>query len=108
MAQDVEEAFGDEFGADVRGGAVDEHDELVAAHPADGVGVSQGGLQAGGDRGEEPVAGLVAQGVVDVFELVEIDVQGGAEGARATVAGQELFDAVHDQRPVGQPGQRVM
>ena len=87
MAQDVEEAFGDEFGADVRGGAVDEHDELVAAHPADGVGVSEGGFQAGGDRGEEPVAGFVAQGVVDVFELVEIDIQGGAGGARGDGCG---------------------
>ena len=62
LAEDVEEAFGDEFGTDVQDGPVDEHDELVAAHPADGVGVSQGGFQSGGDRDEELVAGFVAEG----------------------------------------------
>ena len=50
----------------------------------------------------------MAERVVDVLELVEIDEQRRAGRSRAAVAGQQLLDPVHDQRPVRQAGQRVV
>ena len=95
-------------GATAKLGAVDQHDELVATHPSDRVGVAQGAGQPGGDGHQEPVAGLVTEGVVDVLEVVEVDEQRRPTGAVAAVADQQLLDAVHDQRPVRQPGQRIV
>ena len=67
-----------------------------------------GRRQACRDRLQQLVAGFVAERVVDVLELVEIDEQHGAGVAVAAAARQQLLDAVADQRPVGQPGQAVM
>ena len=89
-------------GATLSDAAVDQDDELVAAHPPDRVGVSQGARQPGRHRDQQLVTGVMAQGVVDVLEVVQIDVQRRADGPVAAVAGQELLDAVHDQRPVRQ------
>ena len=88
--------------------SVDQYDELVATHPPDRVGIAQRARQPGGHGDEQPVAGLVAQRVVDVLEVVEIDEQRRARGAVAPAAGQQLLDAIHDQRPVRQAGQRVV
>ena len=65
-------------------------------------------LQSGGNRNQQPVTSLVTERVVHVLELVEIDVQRGADGPVTAAAGQELLDAVHDQRPVGQTGQPIV
>ena len=51
---------------------------------------------------------MVAEAVVHVLELVEIDVQGRSSCALSPAAGQELLNAVHDQGPVRQAGQRVV
>ena len=80
LAHHVEEALGDELRGDVRGAAVEQHDELVAAHPADRVRPAQGARQPGRDRDEQPVAGAVAEGVVDVLEVVEVEEQQRARG----------------------------
>ena len=88
--------------------SVDQDDELVATHPADRVGVAQRARQPCGHGDEQPVAGLVAERVVDVLEVVEVDEQRRARRAVAPAADQELLDAVHDQRPVRQVGQRVV
>ncbi len=50
-----------------------DHDELVAAVPEHGVGVAGRAEDGGRDLPQQPVAGLVAQRVVDVPELVEVD-----------------------------------
>ena len=70
-----EQAFGDEVRGDAEVAAVDQYDELVAAHPADRVGIAQRAPQSGGDGYQQLVAGLVPERVVDVLELVEIDVR---------------------------------
>ena len=88
--------------------AVDQDDELVASHPADGVGIAKCALQAVRDRHQQQVTHVVAEAVVHVLELVEIDVQGRSSGALPPAAGQELLHAVHDQGPVRQAGQRVV
>ena len=60
------------------------------------------------DRDQQPVTRLMAQGVVDVLEVVEIDEQRGPDRAVATTTGEQLIDPVDDQRPVGQAGQRIV
>lgn len=52
LAHDLEQAFGDQFGRHVQRRAVNEHDELVAAHPPYSVDVAQSHHQPGrdGDR----------------------------------------------------------
>ena len=59
--------------------------ELVAAEPADRVGLAQAGMQALGDRLEQQVAAGQAEGVVDALEAVEVEQQhrGDAVGCAA-------------------------
>ena len=67
-------------------GVVGEHDgELVAAEPGDGVAVAQLVLQPLGEGAQQPVARLVAEGVVDLLEVVEVEEQerDGVAGAGA-------------------------
>ena len=58
--------------------AGEHHDELIAADPrqlAAGAGVGERAAEPLGHLAEERIAGLVAQGIVDALELVEIDEQ---------------------------------
>jgi len=87
--------------------AKDDH-EFVAADANDGIGRAEGGDHPPGDRFEQFVAGVVAQAVVDVFEIVEID-----EGDRrpAVVTLRELDrprEPLFQQGAVRQPGQLVV
>ena len=102
LAQHLEQSLGDELGAPGRRFAFDEHDELVAAEAGDRVGLSQRRRESRRDRLQQPVAGFVAEGVVDLLETVEVDEQGGALGARSAGASEHLLDAVEDERAVGQ------
>ena len=85
-----------------------EHDELVAAEARERVVDAQAVGQARGEAAEQLVAGLVAQAVVDDLELVEIDEEDGERRAGPLRAGQRVRQAVEEERPVGQPGERVV
>jgi hypothetical protein len=50
----------------------------------------------------------VPEGVVDRLEVVEVDQQQFHPAAAAQVAGDRLVHPVAEQRPVGQPGERVL
>jgi hypothetical protein len=85
-----------------------EGDEFVAAPAGHGVAVAQALLEGLGHGQQQRIAGLVAVGVVDVLEVVEID-----EAHRDPIlaaAGQldGLADAVFQQHPVGQAGEGVV
>ena len=108
LAHHIEQSLGDELWRRIELGIVDQDDELVTTHPADRVGIAQRARQPRGNGDEQPVAGLVAEGVVDVLEVVEVDEQRRPCRPVALAAGEELLDAVHDQRPVRQVGQRVV
>ena len=56
------------------------------------------------DLAQQVVAGVVAEGVVDRLEAVEVEEQDGAVAVRA---GEGGLDALDERRAVGQPGQRV-
>ena len=61
-----------------------------------------------GDGLEESVARLVAQRVVGVLEVVEVDEEGGHRVTGAPCPDQHLVGPVQDQLAVGQSGQRVV
>ena len=73
-----------------RGAAVgqvaQQHGELVAAEPGQGVAAAQRLAQPGGDLPQQRVALVVAQRVVDLLEAVEVDQQQADE--LAAVAGR--------------------
>ncbi len=57
---------------------------------------------------EEFVTGLVADGVVDRLEAVQVDEEDGGASVAAAAAGQGLADAAGEQGAVGQVGERVV
>jgi hypothetical protein len=50
----------------------------------------------------------VAEPVVDRLEAVEVEVEQVARARVAAVVGLGLADPLDEERPVGQPGQRVV
>ena len=68
-------------------GLGEQHRELVAAEAGEHVGLAQAAAQQLGDAAQELVAGAVAERVVDVLEVVEVEHQDGAAGAVALRVG---------------------
>ncbi len=95
-------------GAVLAGVAEDEGGELVAAEAGGGVPGADGLVEAAGGVDEEFVTGLVADGVVDRLEAVQVDEEDGGAAVAAAAAGQGLADAAGEQGAVGQVGERVV
>jgi hypothetical protein len=101
------ELVGDRTGP-VSGCARQQDRELVPAQPGNRVGSSEGPAQPLADLDEQLVAMVVAEGVVDVLEPVQVQQQ-QRRGAQVAVGGPDgLAHAVGEQLPVGQPGKRVV
>ena len=91
------------------GGVLEEDGELVAAEPRRRVARAQAPSQPIGDRAEQLVAGTVAEAVVHELEVVEVDEGDGRDRRVGPAdAGQRVLDPVEEQRPVRQPGERVV
>ncbi len=88
LAQALDDAAGEARGILGRADVLLEHDELVAAEAGDEILGTQHLAQAVGDRAQELVAAGMAERVVDLLELVEIDEQQRREalGMRARCA----------------------
>ena len=82
--------------------------KLVAAEAGRRVRRPQALLQAERDLDEQLVAGRVAEAVVDRLEVVEVEEQQGDVVAAAARPLERVLDAVQEQRPVRQPGERVV
>ena len=82
--------------------------ELVTTEPGDEVLLAQRPPQHRRGRHDQLVAGVVAPGVVDLLEVVEVEQQQGAAragaGAQVEVLGQGRVEAT----TVGQPGEHVV
>ena len=92
-------------------GALDvrqQHDEFVAAQAADGVDLAHAGAHARRHFAQHDVAGLVAMGVVDRLELVEVEEHHGAAVLLAPPGGQRLVQPVEEQDAVGQAREGVV
>ena len=61
-----------------------------------------------GDRAQQFIADAVPERVVDRLEVVEVDEQRRDRCLAAARAREHLLDAVEDQRPVREPGQRIV
>ena len=85
-----------------------QHDELVAAQAADRVDGPHRGGEALGDRLQQEIAHPVAVGVVDVLEAVEVDEEHRHRVTARARPLEGLGGALEDERPVGEPGQRVV
>src|SRR5690606_14269556 len=81
------------------------HQEFVAAEARDQPLATDRAPDAAGGRGEQPVAGGVAQYVVDDLETVQIDVQHGQALARRV--GEARVDLAADGVAVEQAGERI-
>ena len=88
---------------------VGEHEELVAAESSNDVGGTHGGPEPRGDSHEQLVAGFVAEGVVDVLEVVDVDEDDSDVESRVRrEPGARLREPVEEVLPVRQPRQRVV
>ena len=85
-----------------------EDHELVAPEACNEVRRSHGTLDPAGGRHQEFVTGIVAEAVVDPFEAVEVHDEDRQGAVLACEACNCRPQAVHEQRPVCQPGQRVV
>ncbi len=85
-----------------------EDDEFVAAEARHHVGVADDLAQPVGHRAQQLVAAGMAERVVDLLELIEIDEQHGAGLARMPRGSQRLVDLVAKVSPVRQAGERVV
>ena len=98
------DALGDAGGALVVA-AVEQDGELVAAEPRRQVARAQAGAQAARERDQQLVADLVAEAVVDVLEVVEVEQE--HDGA-AVGPGDRGLHLLREQLAVGEPGERVV
>ena len=92
-----------------RAGDVREQDpELVAAEAGHGVGLAQHAVQARAHLPQEEIARVMAQGVVDLLEPVEVDQEEGGVVPVARARQDRLVRAVAEEAAVREGGQRVV
>ncbi len=105
---------GDLVDAELTGGPVagavagDQRGELVAAQPRRYVPGAHRVTEPAGGLHQQFVARLMADGVIDLLEAVEVDVEHGGVVVAGPAAGDGLGDALGEQRAVGQVGERVV
>nr|BFE72914.1 hypothetical protein GCM10020092_062150 [Actinoplanes digitatis] len=112
----VEDGLADQFGAGgldqvehgVLGQPGYDQAELVAAEAGHGVAPAQRLREPGSDQPQQLVAGVVAQGVVDLLEAVQVDEHDRALGARDRGAVDRALRPRLEGRPVGQSGEAVV
>src|SRR5205085_1048776 len=81
--------------------------EFVAAEPGDGVVLADAFAEPAGDLLQQGVTDRMAQRVVDILEVIEIETK-YRELITALGEAERLFELFAEQRAVGQIGQRVM
>ncbi len=85
-----------------------QYHEFVATEAGDGIFPAGTGFEAPGHHLQHAVADRVAERVVDVLEVIEVEKQQGTAQIVALVQGNLLHQALHEQGAVGQVGQRVV
>ncbi|MEF8710022.1 MAG: hypothetical protein V5B38_14620 [Candidatus Accumulibacter propinquus] len=85
-----------------------DNQEFVATQAANGIGFTHQPAEPPGHLAENAITDLMAKGVVDVLEAVEVDEQYGQSALVAVRTLQCLVQTVAKQQPVGQTGQRIV
>ena len=88
-------------------GAGQHHQELFAAVPHDGVALAQHGLGRLGDGLEQPVAGLVPEGVVGGLEVIDVEEQQAQRFAATDGSAEVLAEPFEPEAAVVETGQGV-
>ncbi|MCU0615895.1 MAG: hypothetical protein MUD17_02255 [Gemmatimonadaceae bacterium] len=89
---------------------LDQHREFITAESGDRVAASHRAAKTLRDHLQEVVPGRVTERIVDGFEVVQIDQEHSGSGMPAIAFGarQRLSQTVAEQRPVRQPGERIV
>lgn len=106
LCQGLDDALGNPFGAIGIATGVDQQGELVATQTCQLVARLQLMLQPCHHLQDQPVTALVAQGVVDVAEVVQVQV--AKRDTTAFVFGQACIEQSLEALAVGDAGQRVL
>ena len=106
--QSVEDLGGDHGGVLGLGDIVEQEHELVAAQPGDRVRLAALALQPAGHLDEQGVADIVAEGVVDSLEAVQIEEKDRHPAAPPLGLDHRLSEPVAEQQPVGQAGEGIV
>ena len=91
-----------------RGDALEQHGELIAAEARHGVRGARRLDDALRDRLQQAVAGVVAERIVDVLEVVEVEEHDRDEALAALRQGERVLHAVAEQVAVRQQRQRIV
>ena len=87
---------------------MDEQRELVSAQPRRGVAGPRTIQQPLGHRDQQRVTRSVTEAFVDGAKVIEIEQNHGERRRLASVARNGLSEALHEEHPVGQPGERIV
>ena len=90
------------------GEAGEQYDKFIAAQAGHRVFLADAAFQAGGDHLQHGIAEGVAERIVDVLEVVEVEKQQRTAQVVALEQGNLLAQAVHQQGAIGQVGQGVV
>ena len=85
-----------------------QHHEFVTAQACHGIFQANAGFQSRRDHAQHGIANGMAERVIDVLEVVEVEKQQRAAQIMALEQGDLLGQAVHQQGAVGQVGQGIM
>ena len=107
VLQSVIDLFGQAGDPGAVVGAGDPDDEFVAGQAGDHPFVADDLFQSSGQFDENPVAGVVAQRVVDLFETVQIQEEEGTAPVVFPGVAESGFEGFEEFVAVGQAGERV-
>ena len=108
LRERVQEVAGHLPGGFRRGARLEQHGELVAAEARGGVAGGEPLRQPAGADAQELVARGVAERVVDLLEVVQVEEEDGEALLRGGARVERVLEAVDEQRAVREVGQRVV
>ena len=85
-----------------------QHDEFISTEAPDRVAGAKRGAEPRGQPDQQQVADIVAAGVVDELEVVEVKEHDRERPTRAAGATEGVLKPVEEQRAVGKARQRIM
>src|SRR5262245_23766857 len=107
-AEGGDQPVGDTLQGPMVGGRAGDHRKLVAADTGDQIVAAQRAAEPLRHGPNELVAGRVAERVVDVLEVIEVDIEYGRGGAALAHPRDRLFQPLAEEDPVGQAAQRIV
>ena len=106
--EDAGDALGQLIGRRLARDVLAEDHELIAAQPCDGVACPEAVHEPARHLEQELVSGVVAEGVVDELEVVEIHEQHRSAAVDALGPFEPVVQALAQQGSVGQAGERIV